>query len=637
MPSSAKKKAKAATKARRYEWQCWSPFAPKPAPATSSEDKDTNNSDCESMPPLEEIESSSDEDMDEVFERSGAADEANEFDTSDDDDDAANIQGLCAETDRLDCTKPVQVEMLRDAVARQKQICDELSRSSKLVGVASEVKELSDVANSNGAEGLAPEEHAQVQSVLLESLQEPADLESVAAVLSMPDSTAANSTFDRFASAMPHSREQPKQCDCFLTMEEAEMAKSVFAANSRPMFAVQSGNSDPLKARTWMCANTVRLYPKWSERRDAFRDQTCCRAVFQTQTVSVKALRKGRWRKTELSRIVQHERAAQTMYGLWQQHSKGKMTCDASQPAAGSYTEMGVGVLPGVGRRSLIIDGVSTNVPFPRNAALSDLIEPNLGDFMSDVSEVVHHVLSSANAHPVALHVRQHGPAARAYQYPRLRREASYLSSHQVVIRGPRFNPAEGHNHDFETFLSVSDLHTDTWDGGGEMGSCTVHTCRRVKDTVSHVGDPREERQRLRLRGLACFPTAEGGRGVHIASMVPGWHCAILMQTANRLHGSVVACESVPYGPPSVYSRAHGNLPDAALGLGVQSTSLTARADPLLMGGCSLPSMQMMRVVTYPLKRIETLLERLARDPCKEEDLLNASHPWIVQPAGLSD
>ena len=332
-----------------------------------------------------------------------------------------------------------------------------------------------------------------------------------------------------------------------------------------------------------------------------------------------------------------HERAAQTMYGLWHEHSKGKMTCDASQPAAGSYTEMGVGVLPGVGRRSLSIDGVSTNVPFPRNAALSDLIEPNLGDFMSDVSAVVHHVLSSANAHPVALHVRQHGRVARAYQYPRLRSDARCLSSHQVVIRGPRFNPAEGHNHDFETFLSVSDLHTDTWDGGGEMGSCTVHTCRRVEDTVSHVGDAADERLRLRLRGLACFPTPEGGRGVHIASMVPGWHCAILMQTAKRLHGSVVACESVPRGSPLAYSRTSGRVTDAASGLSVQSTALTARADPLLTGGCSLPSMQMMRVVTYPLKRIETLLERLARDPCKEEDLLNASHPWIVQRAGLTD
>ena len=100
---STKKRAKAAAKARRYEWQCFSPFPkafpPNPAQASTSEGKEDDlNSDCASMPDLDDIGSSSEEeDMKEVFERSGIADEANEFDSSDDDDDAINVHGLCSD------------------------------------------------------------------------------------------------------------------------------------------------------------------------------------------------------------------------------------------------------------------------------------------------------------------------------------------------------------------------------------------------------------------------------------------------------------------------------------------------------------------------------------------------------------
>ena len=60
---------------------------------------------------------------------------------------------------------------------------------------------------------------------------------------------------------------------------------------------------------------------------------------------------------------------------------------------------------------------------------------------------------------------------------------------------------------------------------------------------------------------------------------------------------------------------------------------LHAVSDPVLNHGSALPNMQMMRVVTYPLRRIELLLERLARDPGKEGGVLGVSHPWIVQRA----
>ena len=329
-----------------------------------------------------------------------------------------------------------------------------------------------------------------------------------------------------------------------------------------------------------------------------------------------------------------HQRVTDTLHELWYRNSRGKMTCDAVQPAAGAYSEMGVGVLPGVGRASLIVDGVCTNVPFPRNSALSDLIEPHLGDFMSDVSRVVHGVLANGGVHPVALHGMLEMRLARAYQYPRLRMDAGCIPSHQVVIRGPKFKPDRGHSEDFEAFLSASDLHTDPWDGGGELGSCTVHTCRRVAGT--ELVESQQEQRHLRLRGLACFPTAGGGRGVHIASMVPGWHCAILMQTAKRLHGSVVACESVPR-PLALEGKRAARPCEARESrmkrIRESDMMLRAVSDPVVNHGSSLPNMQMMRVVTYPLRRIELLLERLARDPCKEGDVLGVSHPWIVQRA----
>ena len=89
--------------------------------------------------------------------------------------------------------------------------------------------------------------------------------------------------------------------------------------------------------------------------------------------------------------------------------------------------------------------------------------------------------------------------------------------------------------------------------------------------------NPREA-ELLHARGLAVFPGRGGGRGVHIRSMVPGWHCAIFMRTHEMLHGGVV-------------------LPEDDI------------------EGFALPELEMMRVVTYPLRRIETLLERLGQNP----------------------
>ena len=82
-------------------------------------------------------------------------------------------------------------------------------------------------------------------------------------------------------------------------------------------------------------------------------------------------------------------------------------------------------------------------------------------------------------------------------------------------------------------------------------------------------------RDLLLHRGLAVFPDRKGGRGVHIRTLHPGWQCALLMRTSACLHGSVVL-------------------------------------DPSDLAGLSMPDYRILRVVTYPLRRIENLLARSA-------------------------
>ena len=99
---------------------------------------------------------------------------------------------------------------------------------------------------------------------------------------------------------------------------------------------------------------------------------------------------------------------------------------------------------------------------------MSDELEPCLSEFMSDVSEVLHVALPEV---PWEDHEVDHAcppEAIRCYQYPQLRPGAPPLSSHQVVIRGPR-GPGGGasHEQDRAAYMSTSDLHLDPCDGGG--------------------------------------------------------------------------------------------------------------------------------------------------------------------------
>lgn len=307
---------------------------------------------------------------------------------------------------------------------------------------------------------------------------------------------------------------------------------------------------------------------------------------------------------------------ANSQHRVWERwvasHTSDSAACTHAQhsfggvrPMSGSFTELGVGVLAGGGRTSITLGEERSGVPFARNPTCSTRMEPALGEFMSDVSCVLHEVLPAGVMH--AHEVPSSCPLriACAYQYPRLRTHTPPLASHQVVIRGPRSGEpdedrvgatlAAGADHaDLAARDSISDLHVDPWDGGGALGTCTVHTCQRWSHDVPDV---ERECELLQLRGLVVFPFPFGGRGVLVHSMVPGWHCAILMRTSHCLHGGVLPC-------------------------GME------------VAGLALSHLRMMRIITYPLSRIETLLRRLAEAVSRGDSeavrvLYSSSDAWV--------
>lgn len=297
-----------------------------------------------------------------------------------------------------------------------------------------------------------------------------------------------------------------------------------------------------------------------------------------------------------------------TTRSLWETMGADTVTSaggSGTQSAGGAYSEMGIGVLPGPGREYVTFaDGTRSVLPFPRRPELSRRTEPALTDFMSSVSVVLHEVLPERAT-------RSHKPpqgcpskAVAMYQYPHLREGTPHLASHQVVVRGPRACGAamDSRERDRQAVLSMSDLHLDPFDGGGELGSVTVHTCRRLERLDSDARNQREREREADLlahRGIAVFAESWGGKGVHIHSMVPGWHCALVFRTADQLHGSVF--------------------------LEQDDTS-----------GFGLEGLEMARVVTYPLKRVDTLLQRLAREPSRYQDVAERSHEWLRNRASQS-
>ena len=65
-------------------------------------------------------------------------------------------------------------------------------------------------------------------------------------------------------------------------------------------------------------------------------------------------------------------------------------------------------------------------------------------------------------------------------------------------------------------------------DGGGEVGTCTVFS-------------PGSSVSSEQWTDFVVFPGREGGHGVRVRVMIPGWVCALVMPAANQLHGGVLS------------------------------------------------------------------------------------------------
>jgi len=112
---------------------------------------------------------------------------------------------------------------------------------------------------------------------------------------------------------------------------------------------------------------------------------------------------------------------------------------------------------------------------------------------------------------------------------------------------------------------SLSDLHVDSKDGAnGAAGPCTLYYSMGA------------------LSDTAVFETTRGGAGVSVGVLRPGWCCAMCMHTNLRLHGSVWAGGAVAAGSD-------------------------------------------LRIVTYPLKDVDALLQRAAADPAAQARLASSS------------
>ena len=227
--------------------------------------------------------------------------------------------------------------------------------------------------------------------------------------------------------------------------------------------------------------------------------------------------------------------------------------------ASGVYIESGLGVLAGRGRRSMMIGGKARSVPYVRSSVSDD--EGLLAELMCGVAGVVGRVDRTMVCREHELLIQ------RGHQYPhQLLHGDSFIKSHQAVIRacgGP--NDPEG-----------SDLHVDCMDGRGDAGGAW---------TVYAGGDAPSMFDRL-----AVFALATGGSGfdVRVDGLGGDWACAVHVDTAHRLHGSIWPMAAI----------GGGGCPGVGFGL---------------------------RIVTYTLRRIELLEESVLEAPEEEQLAIEAS------------
>ena len=270
---------------------------------------------------------------------------------------------------------------------------------------------------------------------------------------------------------------------------------------------------------------------------------------------------------------------------LWEQTDLGESEGQYAaglQPASGRYLELGNGILSGTGRTSIAVDGMRSCLPYYRNRVESDRFEEPLASVLGPTYAVVRLALPPEL---VASHDAQYDSfspdvmrIASAYQYPRPVHEClPMLASHQTAIRGvvTRLGTALDES-DESCRNAVSNLHIDRMDGGRAHGIGAVTTYACLRKRAHSETENGCDTAALNARDLAVFPTATGGCGVRIPVMRPGWMCSLVMQTSSCLHGGI------------------------AEGCEVRSLSL--------------PHLHSVRIVTYPIHRIDLLLERLSRD-----------------------
>lgn len=212
-------------------------------------------------------------------------------------------------------------------------------------------------------------------------------------------------------------------------------------------------------------------------------------------------------------------------------------------------------------------------------------MELSLCKVLSDVSCVINHCLPKELAQQSIPYGACPLDWRTAYQYPRLLPGTPQLKIHQVALRTPVSR--NNGDDDLRALHAISDLHIDKVDGGGTFGSCTIHTCHEVDKSLCSTTHKRTK-YLLQHRGLVVFPNEKGGRGVWIHSMVPGWNCVIIFRTNKCLHGSVALSEED-------------------------------------IQGFALKHLSMFRVITYPLSKIETLLNRVGTELEKWEELISKS------------
>ena len=230
--------------------------------------------------------------------------------------------------------------------------------------------------------------------------------------------------------------------------------------------------------------------------------------------------------------------------------------------ASGVYAESGIGILAGRGRHSVLIAGKARSVPYVRATTTDD--ESLLAELMTGLASVVECVDPSMVSHEHELSIQ------RGHQYPRryLHGDA-FIKCHQVVIRASG-GASDPHG---------SDMHVDCMDGRGNAGGGWTLYAGELTSDFDH---------------LAVFASATGGIGfdVHVGGYGSDWACAVHLDTANQLHGSVW---------PSGAAAARG----------------TTRA------GFGL------RIVTYTLRKVELLEESLLESPDEEGTAICASTPQV--------